>query len=101
MDNCSAGLWRLPDPTLPGPVPPAQPQGLVPESTELTLSKNTGDDEPDAGADKDLYVYTYIDAYTFCKCTAISYVDFLLGTKNKKVIQQHVIKLDTNFVEKI
>jgi hypothetical protein len=50
----------LPDPTLPGPVPPAQPQGLVPESTELTLSKNTGEDEPDAGADKDLYIYTYI-----------------------------------------
>jgi hypothetical protein len=50
----------LPDPILPGPVPPAQPQGLVPESTELTLAKNTGDDEPDAGADKDLYIHTHL-----------------------------------------
>jgi hypothetical protein len=85
MDSCSAGLCRLPDPALPGPVAPTYPHGLVPESTELTLSKNTGDDEPDGGADKDLYIHTYIHmyilAYICCKC--ISHLDVLIGTKDK------------------
>lgn len=48
----------MPDPPLPGPVPQTPLHGLVQESTELTLSKNTGDDEPDAGADSDLYIHT-------------------------------------------
>jgi hypothetical protein len=50
----------LPDPPLPGPVPPTHPHGLVPESTELTLSKKRGEDEPDAGADNDLCIHTFM-----------------------------------------
>lgn len=89
MESCSAGLWRLPDPTLPGPVPPAHPHGLVPDSTELTLSKNTGDDDPDAGADKDLHIHTFTHIRTymhthFVKCIAISHLDFLVETVNQK-----------------